>query len=309
MVTGERGPENRALLAILHTFGARLRLAGSRMMGAMDGRVGDDSHQDRALYLPDGDGFVATLRTQGGWDPNHQHGGPVQALLTRAVEHTPTLAPMQIARLTHDLIRPVPIGPRLRVDVQIIREGKRIQLLDAVLRVGDVEHARLRALRLRVEDMSGTASIHDTVGRGTDPAWPEELPTDAFGIAEGLPGFLEGMELRRFPRPGGTEGVHGYWIRIRGPLIAGEVATPLQRLGVAADFTNMIGVTFDARRVSAINPDLNVHVLREPEGEWIAVVGDSRLALATGMGVSTAELRDRGGVCALASNCQLIQRR
>jgi hypothetical protein len=71
----------------------------------------------------------------------------------------------------------------------------------------------------------------------------------------------------------------------------------------------MIGATFDARKITAINPDLNVHVLRQPVGEWIAVLGDSRLALATGVGVSTAELRDADGVCALASNCQIIQRR
>ncbi len=275
------------------------------MMGPMDAPI----EESRALYLPDGDGFVATLCTQGGWDENHQHGGPVQALLARAVEHTPTLAPMQVARLTHDLIRPVPIGPRLLIDVQILREGKRIQLLEAVLRVGDIEYARTRVLRLRDEDLTGTATFHDTVDRGEDPVWPEDLPSDAFGMTQRLPGFFEGMELRRFPRPGAAEGVHGYWVRLRGPLVAGEPSTPLQRLSVAADFTNMIGATFDAQRISAINPDLNLHVLRPLEGEWIAVVGDSRMSLATGMGVSNAELRDRAGVCALASNCQLIQRR
>ena len=31
-----------------------------------------------ALYLRDGDGFVGTLLSQGGWHPEHQHGGPVQ---------------------------------------------------------------------------------------------------------------------------------------------------------------------------------------------------------------------------------------
>jgi hypothetical protein len=96
---------------------------------------------------------------------------------------------------------------------------------------------------------------------------------------------------------------------MRCPLLPGEPATPLQVLSVAGDFTNMIGATFDARKITAINPDLNVHVLRQPVGEWIAVLGDSRLALATGVGVSTAELRDANGVCALASNCQIIQRR
>jgi hypothetical protein len=270
-------------------------------------KVMDD---DRALYVPDGDGFVATLRTQGGWHPEQQHGGPVQALMARAVEHAPSLIPMQVARLSHDLIRPVPIGKKLTVAIDIVREGKRIQLIDTVLRVGDVEHARTRALRLRDDDMSGVS------GMGAEPPdtdaelpWAENLPTADFEGATNLPGFMEGIELRRFPRPNAPEGLHGYWIGLRGPLIAGEATTPLQLLSVAADFANMIGRSVDAKRVTSINPDLNVHVLRLPEDPWIAVVGETRLALPTGIGVSTANLRDRSGICGLASNCQLIQHR
>lgn len=265
---------------------------------------------DRALYFPDGDGFVATLRTQGGWHPQQQHGGPVQALLARAVESTPSLVPMQVARLTHDLIRPVPIGPRLTVSAQVLREGKRIQLVDAVMRVGDVEHARTRALRLRDDDMSGVRGMGpEPPDADSDLPWAEELPTADFGGAKNLPGFMEGIELRRFPRPNAPEGMHGYWVGLRGPLIAGEPTTPLQLLSVAADFANMIGRSVDSTRTTTINPDLNVHVLRQPEDDWVGIVGETRLGLATGVGVSTAHLRDRRGVCGLASNCQLVQHR
>jgi hypothetical protein len=265
---------------------------------------------EKALYLRDGDGFIATLRTQGGWNPDHQHGGPVQALLARAVEQTPTLVPMQVARLTHDLFRPIPIGPRLTIGTEIVREGKRIQVVDAVLRVGDVEHARTRALRLREDDLTDVPGMRHTSDLGPQPQWAEELPETIFGTPERtVPGFLGGIELRYFPRPEGTEGSFGLWVRLRGPLIAGEEPTPLQRLSVAADFTNLIGATFDHERLSGINPDLNVHLLRQPVGEWVAVLGDTRLELATGVGVSSAELRDRDGVCGLSANCQLVQRR
>ncbi len=280
-------------------------------MGALILRVGivramDD---DRALYFPDGDGYVATLRTQGGWNPEHQHGGPVQALLARAVEQTPTLVPMSVTRLTHDLFRPVPIGPRLTVSAEIVREGKKIQVVDAVLRVGDVEHARTRALRLRDDDLSDLPGMLDAADPGPELPWAEELEaTWLHGIA-GLPGFLDAIELRRFPRPGGPEGVHATWVRLNEPLVPGEAPSPLQKLSVAADFTNLIGATFDAHRITGINPDLNLHLVRPPRDDWIAVVGESRLGLTSGIGVSQAQLHDRSGVCAVASNSSLIQRR
>ncbi len=270
---------------------------------------------EKPLYEPAGDGFVATLRTQGGWNPHHQHGGPVQGLLTRAIENVSTLVPMQITRLTHDLFRPVPIGPTLTVDVEIIREGKRIQLLDAVLRVGDVEHARTRGLRLRTEDVSDLISGR-TVPDGTNGpdaaytlALPEELADTTMTGGAGKPGFLDGMELRAFPMPNGPEGSHGYWVRLLGPLIAGETTTPLQQMSVIADFTNMIGTTFPGTNVTSINPDLNLHILREPADDWLAVMGDTRLDFNSGSGVSTAQIRDSHGVCGLASNCQLVARR
>jgi hypothetical protein len=269
-------------------------------------RVMDD---DRALYMPDGDGYVATLRTQGGWNPEHQHGGPVQALLARAVEQTPSLVPMVVVRLTHDLFRPVPIGPRLTVSAEIVREGKKIQLVDAVLRVGDVEHARTRALRLRDDDLSDLPGMYDAADPGPALPWADDLEATFLAGIAGLPGFLQSIELRRFPKPGGPEGVHATWVRLGDPLVPGEEPTPLQRLSVAADFTNLIGATFDAHKVSGINPDLNLHLVRPPREEWIAVVGESRLALTSGVGVSNALIHDRNGVCAIASNGQLFQRR
>ncbi len=271
------------------------------MMGVMD--------DDRALYFPDGDGYVATLRTQGGWHPEHQHGGPVQALLARAVEQTPTLVPMHVARLTHDLFRPVPIGPRLSVTATIVREGKKIQLVDAVLRVGEVEHARTRVLRLREDDLRDVPAMLDAADPVPELPWAEDLESTFLAGIAGMPGFLDAIELRRFPRPGGPEGVHATWVRLNEPLVAGETPSPLQKLSVAADFTNLIGATFDAHKVSGINPDLNLHLVRLPRDDWIAVVGESRLGLATGVGVSQAQLHDRSGVCAVSSNSQLIQRR
>ena len=50
------------------------------------------------MFVPQADGVVvATMLTQGPWDPNSQYGGTPAALLTWAVEGVPTLVPMRTA--------------------------------------------------------------------------------------------------------------------------------------------------------------------------------------------------------------------
>ncbi|MCU1376527.1 MAG: hypothetical protein JWO68_3813 [Actinomycetia bacterium] len=261
-----------------------------------------------ALYLPDGDGYVGTILTQGGWHPDHQHGGPVQGLIARRVEAVPTLAAMQVTRLTFDMIRPVPIGPRLDIATRVVREGKKIQLVEAILRVGDVEHVRATVLRLRVEDVRGgralpTSTTADAPLPGPDRFEPvyRDLPHQ--------PAFLRAIDMVRFPVPGAAEGVFGYWVHLTAPLVAGEETSALSRLCVAGDFTNTIGVLVDHTAFSTINADVNVQVLRPPVGEWVAVVGDTRFNDTTGLGISVAELHDLDGVCAIGTTSQLVQLR
>ena len=64
------------------------------------------------MFVPENERFVvATMLTQGPWDPNSQYGGAPAALLTWAVERVPTLVPMRIARITVDLPAQTVRGP------------------------------------------------------------------------------------------------------------------------------------------------------------------------------------------------------
>lgn len=266
------------------------------------------SGDDDCLYLPDGDGWVWTLLTQGGWHPDHQHGGPVQGLIARCVEAVPTLAAMQVARLTFDMVRPVPIGPRLDVTTQTLREGKKIQLVEAILRVGDIEHVRCTALRLRIDDLRAARHLPASNAHDTPPPGPGSFEP-VYRDLPHSPGFLRGIDMIRFPAPGAPEGVFGYWIHLTKPLVAGEETTALSRLCVAGDFTNSIGVLIDQTAFSTINADVTVQVLRPPVGEPVAVTGDTRFALDRGIGTSVAVLHDVDGVCAVATTSQLVQLR
>ena len=84
------------------------------------------------FYLPLGDGrFAATEHTRGPWSDQHQHGGPPAALLAHGME---ALLPagVQLARITFELPRPVPIAD-LQLRAEVVRAGRAVTTLTAAL--------------------------------------------------------------------------------------------------------------------------------------------------------------------------------
>src|SRR3954449_7186166 len=128
-----------------------------------------------ALFHIDGDTFVPTGLARGPWSPDAQHGGPPAALLVRATEAVDAPAPMQVAGATFELLRPVPLTP-LTVATEVLRPGKRVQLVGASLRAGEVEVMRATSLRIRTADLpvevgidAGVPDLPETTASGEPP--------------------------------------------------------------------------------------------------------------------------------------------
>jgi hypothetical protein len=263
-----------------------------------------------ALFVRDGDAYVGTILTQGGWDPQGANGGTVLALLGQLLDGVPTLVPMTLSRLTVDLVRPVPIGRPLHVTSAVLREGKKIQVVQLQLLVDGVEHVRATALRLRDADLTG-----EPVPPSTTDARPADAllsPDEALQMREvsvNRPGFLQAIDLRRARTRDGSR--IGCWLRLDVPVVAGRPISPTARCTVGMDFANLVGLDMTpmTASVTMINPDVSAHLLRPPVGEWIAVTGDTRFQPGLGRGISVAELSDEQGVFGVASVSQLIQHR
>jgi len=108
-----------------------------------------------SLYVPtDGGspvatGYEATALTIGPWDPGLQHAGPPAALLLREAERAGGIDGGQTVRLAYDIFAPVPVGP-VQVSATVVRPGRRIELVEAVLSAGDARPLmRLSAWRMR----------------------------------------------------------------------------------------------------------------------------------------------------------------
>lgn len=262
----------------------------------------------QALYLRDGDAFVATSCTQNAWHENAQSGGAVLALLGHVLEDLPTPSPMSLTRLTVDLMRPVPIGQPLWIDQTVTRQGRLIQVVDAVLRSADTEYVRSRALRIRDEDQTTGAHLRPTTDDASVLAQlpaPEDLAS--VDDRPGMAGFLvTGAEFRR--SAGEHDGPHCAWVRLRVPVVDGEPIRATSRVAMPMDCVNLIGVAGLPQDITAINPDVSAHVMRAPVGEWVALVGDTRFSPPVGHGFSSATMADRAGVFGITSTSQVVQR-
>ncbi|MEZ5167355.1 MAG: hypothetical protein R2695_13040 [Acidimicrobiales bacterium] len=126
---------------------------------------------------------------------------------------------MSLTRLTADLVRPVPVGRRLRIVPTIIREGKKLQVVDFVVTSDDAEHIRARALRVRDADLrrSSTCRRHRSPGTRRRRCPPETLEGDD-RCRRGSTVPAVGHGLRRCAS-GRCSRLLGIWLRLRVPVV------------------------------------------------------------------------------------------
>jgi hypothetical protein len=264
-------------------------------------------NEDEALYVRDGDAFVGTNCTRGAWHANGQSGGAVLALVGHVLEDVATLTAMSLTRLTVDIVRPVPVGERLHVRSEVVREGKKIQLVDLEVACGGTVTTRARALRVRDRDVSPLPGMPaSTSAHNPSAALPPPEGLEGVDHREGVADFLRyGAEMRRTIEP--IDGVHAVWCRLRVPVVAGEPVRATSRAALPLDIVNLLGVALDPTRASSINPDVTGHLCRAPVGEWVALTGHTYYSHVVGHGVSMAAMSDGQGVFGVTSTSQLLE--
>ena len=261
-----------------------------------------------SLFEPVEGGWLPTDYSRGPWSPIALHGGPVAALLARTAEVAGDDG-AQIewlpARLTVELLRPVPLEP-LRADGVVVRPGRKVQLVDAFLRTVDgTDVASARLLRVRHEHVPAPV----TTGGLTPPPGPDTVPGEEhFDRYEYDAFHSHGVEHRFVGGDFFAPGPATDWIRLRVPVVPDEPPSPLQRVCAAADFGNGVSRVAEFTELTFINPDLTIHLHRPPAGEWVCIdavtwMEDQGLALAE------SRLWDERGPIGRSLQSLLIDRR
>jgi hypothetical protein len=238
----------------------------------------------RSLFEPVDDGaWLPTGFSRGPWSPDACHGGPVAALLAGALEAAGgDDVAWNPARLSVELLRPVPLAP-LRVRTTLTRPGRKVQIVDGELATVDgTVVASARLLRIRAKHLPA-APVNTRGHAGPTP--PADLPRSRM-VSGDLPAFhTHGVEHRFVEGIFGEPGPAVDWIRLTVPVVPDVEPSPLQRVAGAADFGNGISGVTDFASMLFINPDLTIHLHRQPEGESICLdavtwMEDNGLALA-----------------------------
>jgi hypothetical protein len=255
----------------------------------------------------------------GPWSPELQHGGPPSALMIRLAEHLAADAAgrtdLVAARIAAEFLAPVPVAP-LELSARVLRLARSAALISAELAVDGRACLQARIWLLAENgsapvpqssgllQSSGLPQRHDRVDvdekAGTDPAALPDFGMDGFPYAEHLEWRVVSGEARK-PGPAST------WVRARVPLLAAERPSTLQRLALVADSASGISSVLSWDDWSFANVDLDVHLMRQSEDDWVLMQATSHVG--AGLGLARSALSDRSGLVGAGLQTLLIRSR
>jgi len=183
----------------------------------------------------------------------------------------------------------------LQVSTRVVRDGRRVQVVEVSIACADVEVARASALLLRT-------GPHPDATTWRAPDWdaplPETLPPPADGDDDG------GWDIRLLT-PGGfwTAERKRLWARDRWQLVAGEEPSPVVRAALAADLPNPLANS-SAKGLQFINADLTLTLGRAPASEWIELEVAAHLG-HDGVAVGSCTMYDTSGAIGWSSVCAI----
>jgi hypothetical protein len=244
-----------------------------------------------SFFVTDGNGYLPTSLGRGPWGPSLA-GNYVGGLLARAVEKEVDDDGLQPARLTVDLMRPVLLQP-VQVHSSVVRDGRRLRLVDAVMTQNGTMVARASALFVR-------RSEHTAATVWSTPVTMPAIPLEPDVPAGDLPMYLHSFgrdPVAGSPGVGITEWRHDgqkfAWVRETNLLVDDEPLSPFTRTVIAADITSSL-THWGTEGLQSINADYTVTLSRLPEGVYIGLAAMTHYAHA-GVGTGVATLFDEKG--------------
>ena len=231
--------------------------------------------------------FRATEHVGGAWSADEQHVAPALGLLAHHVELDRAVRgrdDLLIGRMSYDILGTMPVAD-VDLDVQVLRPGRTIELVEATMSHAGRTAVRLRAWLVQARD---TAALAGTALLTIPP--PDQLePWHPGGLWPG--GFIASVEARRTEHAPGSA---TSWVRTPLDLVGGEAVGDLARTIGLLDIANGLAVRVSPREVAFPNLDLTAHLFRSPRAGWLGF--DTRVSFGpTALGLTSSTLHDVDG--------------
>ncbi|MGW0817274.1 thioesterase family protein [Streptomyces viridiviolaceus] len=233
--------------------------------------------------------YKPTPHAGGAWAMDEQHFSPLGGLVVHVVERhlagRPGADGMVLSRISYDILGRLALD-ECDIAVEVVRPGRTIELLEAVVRIAGRPVVRARAWLLASLDTSAVAG-------GAEEALPPPASVEPWAMAEVWPGgYIASLDVRPLapPRPGRTTA----WVSTPLALVAGESSSPLASFLALVDTANGIAVRQAPTDWMFPNVDLTVHLHRRPVGEWTGL--DTTVVFGpAGQGLTSTVLHDVDG--------------
>ena len=250
------------------------------------------SVDDPYFTLIDEDGggarYLAGPATSGPWDERLQHGGPPSALAVAVAEAAISAetgrSDLVALRLAADFVGPVPVG-EIETRARVVRAARSAALVEVTVSAGDRPCLLTRVWFVRTSDTSGIAAPR------SEPVSIPEIPT---GLDVSF-GYGSSLDWRFVKNRMGVPGPAAAWVRPTTPLLAGQQMSGLARVALIADSASGISAELDWAVWSFLNVDLDIHLARPVEGEWVLMDAATQLGPA-GSALARSTLSDVRGV-------------
>ncbi len=259
-------------------------------------RVADDAYFS-ILDEDDGGGrYRAGPGTAGPWNAGFQHGGPPSALLVRCAQRAvPARDTAFVAvRVAAEFVGPVPVG-EVEVRASVERSARSAVLVAVTLSA----HSRV-CLQGRVwlvaerDTNSVTVPLADAV----------TVPTGLPDLGGDFP-YHDTIDWQAIRGSMRTAGPGLVWARPRLPLVGGESMRGLERVALIGDSASGISAVLDWDEWSFLNIDLDVHLSRPVEGDWILIDAVTDLG-AAGSALARSTVSDVHGPVGVTAQTLVI---
>lgn len=231
-----------------------------------------------AFYEAQGALFAPTDFNVSPWNANGLNGVALAGLAAHVLGAVPGPPDMHTGRLTIDILGLVP-RVALEPQVRVLREGRRVQLIEVDLLAAGRVCVRATALRSRI---SPTPEANPPLSR------PLPDPAKAAGKVPWV--IMDRLEGSFFHVGPGAQ-----WVNILIDVVAGHALTPLERVAMVSDFGSSTAPLVSPRDWTFANLDLAIHLTRLPQGDWLLLDAASESS-GNGTGLVHARLGDAAGM-------------